>query len=67
MTRVVRVVAEFVAGGYVEPKGYAEAMLKQAAGYIRTQKRAAGGAYRGQVWSFMENLVAAAKVEEVEG
>jgi len=67
MSRRVRVVAEFEAGGYTEPVGFAELMLRQAGNYIATQQRAARGSYREQVWSFLGELVRAAKVETKKG
>lgn len=60
--RKIFVWAEFEAGGYSEPKGYVEAMLDQAMHLIATQKRAAAGQYREQVWETVLSLVRAAKV-----
>jgi len=61
--KTVLIMAEFeVGGGYTEPRGYAEAMLEQAKGYIATQCKASRNEYRGQVWSFVRDLVGAAKV-----
>jgi len=59
----VRVVSEFEVGEHVEPVRYADAMLRNAVQYLVTQERAAGQAYRAQVWAFLRSLVAAARVE----
>lgn len=60
--RAVFVSAEFEVGGYTDPVEYAKSMLEQAKGYIATQCRASQNEYRGQVWSFVQELVAAAQV-----
>jgi len=60
--RIVFVSAEFVVGGYVDPQEMAKTYLEQAKGYIATQCKASQNEYRGQVWNFVRDLVAAAKV-----
>jgi len=61
--RRVRVVAEFEVAEHPEPARYADAMLRDAVQFLVTQERAAGQAYRAQVWAFLRALVAAARVE----
>jgi hypothetical protein len=64
VSRRVKVVADFDAPGYTsDPREQVEHFLKQAQGYVATQRRSAGDSYRGQVWSFLMRLLESARVQ----